>query len=121
MWNMFMRTMFGRTTVWLGATIATAALAFGAGQQIQTEKGELILGQACLSCHDMRPIAVQALDADGWKKIVDSMIEKGAQVKKEDIPDFVEYLVRKHGPLPNGAGKVIVLNVCTMCHDLDRI
>src|SRR5215475_7959925 len=110
-----------KTGLWMGATLATAAFAFAGGQGPQTEKGEQILNNACLVCHDTRPIDTQALDADGWKKIVDSMIEKGAQVKKDDIPVFVEYLVRKHGPLPNGAGKAIVLNVCTMCHDLDRI
>jgi cytochrome c5 len=110
-----------KTGLWLCATVTTAAFAFAGGQGPQTEKGEQILSNACLVCHDTRPIDTQALDADGWKKIVDSMIEKGAQVKKDDIPVFVEYLVRKHGPLPNGAGKAIVLNVCTMCHDLERI
>jgi cytochrome c5 len=115
-----MKWRWGKTGLWLGVTFATAAVAFGAGQG-QTEKGEQILSQACLSCHDLRPIQVQALDEDGWTKIVNSMIQKGAEVKKEDIPAFVEYLVRKHGPLPDGAGKAIVLNICTMCHDLDRI
>src|SRR6266404_2687810 len=92
-----MKWTFGRTGLWFGATLATVVVAFGAGQGIQTEKGEQILSQACLSCHDLRPIQMQALDQDGWTKIVNSMIQKGAEVKKEDIAVFVEYLVRKHG------------------------
>ena len=40
---------------------------------------------------------------------------------KEDIPVLVDYLVDHHGPLPDGRGKAIVLNICTMCHDLKRI
>jgi len=119
--RVFMTSMFKKSLAWIAATTIAAGIAFAGGQQIPVEKGEQILSQSCLGCHDMRPIAVQALDADGWTKIVNAMIDKGAQVKKDDIPDFVEYLVRKHGPLPNGAGKAIVLNVCTMCHDLDRI
>jgi len=38
----------------------------------------------------------------------------------EDVSGFVDYLVRKHGPLPEGAGKKIMLNECTLCHDLER-
>ena len=30
-------------------------------------------------------------------------------------------MVRAHGPMPNGAGKDIVLNTCTICHDLTRV
>jgi len=116
-----MKRTLRKTGLWLGTTLATAAFAFATGQGIQTEKGEQIVSQACLSCHDLRPIQMQALDTDGWTKVVNSMIEKGAQVKKDDVPVVVEYLRRKHPPLPAGAGKAIVLNICTMCHDLDRI
>jgi competence protein ComEA len=49
------------------------------------------------------------------------MIEKGAKVSKEDLPVLVDYLVRHHGPIPDGPGKQVVLNICTMCHDLSRI
>ena len=45
----------------------------------------------------------------------------GAQVKKEDLPVLVAYLTEQHGPLPDGAGKKIMLEVCTMCHELHRI
>ena len=34
---------------------------------------------------------------------------------------LLEYLVINHGPLPDGAGKTIVLNTCTLCHDLSRV
>jgi hypothetical protein len=33
------------------------------------------------------------------------MIEKGATVKADDVPGFVDFLVRKHGPLPEGAAR----------------
>jgi hypothetical protein len=33
----------------------------------------------------------------------------------------VQYRTREHGPLPDGPGKQILLNTCTMCHNLQRI
>ena len=87
----------------------------------QTDRGEQLMNQSCTGCHDLRPIQTQALDQEGWTSTVQSMIEQGAKVSTSDVPVIVEYLVRNHGPLPDGAGKKIVLNTCTMCHDLRRV
>ena len=75
----------------------------------------------CLNCHDLRPIQTQALDEDGWTMVVNAMIQKGAQVKPDEIPILAEYLAFNYGPLPDGAGKPLVLNRCTLCHDLQRV
>jgi cytochrome c5 len=86
------------------------------------ERGEQILNAACsTTCHDTRPIDTQALDEAGWTKAVKAMIEKGADVKPDDVPVLIGYLVKYHGPLPDGPGKDIVLNICTQCHDLQRV
>jgi hypothetical protein len=61
------------------------------------------------------------MDAAGWEKTVGVMIDKGAKVAKEDVPVLVSYLAEQHGPIPDGPGKEIVLNTCTLCHDLKRI
>jgi hypothetical protein len=87
----------------------------------QPEQGEQIMNASCRTCHDLRPIDIQALDDKGWAKDVQSMIDKGAEVSKENIPILIDYLVRMHGPLPDGPGKAILLNTCTQCHDLQRI
>ena len=97
-------------------------IALAAGQETpKVERGEEIQNASCTTCHDRRPIDVQALDEAGWKKVIDSMIEKGAEVEKDDVPVLVAYLIKNHGPLPDGPGKDIVLNVCTQCHDLQRV
>ena len=49
------------------------------------------------------------------------MLQKGADVADADIPVLVDYLATAYGPLPDGKGKDVVLNVCTMCHDIGRI
>jgi cytochrome c5 len=102
-----------------GIAIASFCVAVATAQD--TDKGEGIQNAACLGCHDMRPIQTAALDKAGWASIVDSMIQKGADVKDADKPVLVEYLFRNHGPLPEGKGKDILLNTCTVCHDLGRV
>jgi cytochrome c5 len=98
---------------------ALAGVAVVSGQE--TEQGEQIQNASCLGCHDLRPIQTQALDKDGWTKMVASMVDKGAEVKPDEIAPLVDFLVKNHGPLPEGAGKAILLNTCTVCHDLGRV
>ena len=107
----------------LGVTLAAASIVAVAGQDPpKTERGEHILNGSCnTSCHDLRPIDTQALDEPGWTRDVKSMIEKGAEVTVDDVPVLVAYLVKQHGPLPDGPGKEILLNICTRCHDLQRV
>jgi len=90
-------------------------------QDSSTEAGERILNAACLTCHDHRPVDTQALDEPGWTKVVKAEVDRGARLKAEDVPVLVDFLVRHHGPLPDGPGKELVLNICTQCHDLQRV
>ncbi len=101
-----------------GALVLTAV---ASAQDTTPDKGEQIQNAACLGCHDLRPIQTAAYDKDGWTMTVDSMIQKGADVKPEDKPVLIDFLVRNHGPLPEGKGKDILLNTCTVCHDLGRV
>ena len=78
--------------LWVTATVSCAAVAFSAGQLPPVNPGEKILNSACTTCHELRPIETTALDREGWTKIVDAMVEKGAEVKKDDVPVLVRYL-----------------------------
>jgi cytochrome c5 len=109
-----------RPLLWLTATLSWSAVAFSAGQ-LPVNPGEKILNTACTSCHELRPIETSALDAEGWTKVVESMVDKGADVKKDDVPVVVRYLANTYGPLPEGPGKAIMLNICTQCHTLSRV
>ncbi len=109
-------------------TVACAALvsvglacSIVSAQDDSVDKGEQLQNAACLSCHDLRPIQTAAYDKDGWTMTVASMIQKGADVKDADKPALINFLVQNHGPLPEGAGKNILLNTCTVCHDLGRV
>ena len=101
------------------AALILAVVATSGAQE--ADPGERLMNAACQDCHNVRVIQVQALDADGWTKRVSQEIEKGAKLSKDDVPTLVNYLVRTHGPLPDGPGKEVILNTCTQCHDLYRI
>ena len=95
-------------------------------QQIAFERfqrAERVMNLSCsdAACHTIRPIQTAALDEAGWTKTIAAMVEKGAKIAADDLPILTEYLVRYHGPLPDGDGKAIVLNICTLCHDLQRV
>ena len=105
----------------LGGVIAAGSPAAGNQEASKPERGEQIMNLACTTCHDLRPIETQALDEAGWTKEMKSMIEQGAEVKPDDLPVLIEYLSRLHGPLPEGTGREVLLDVCTRCHDLQRV
>jgi len=111
------------TVRWLILTLLFIVTTTAAARQEdpKVERGEQIQNASCTTCHDRRTIDIQALDEAGWMKEIASMIEKGAEVEKDDVPVLVAFLVKNHGPLPDGPGKEIVLNVCTQCHDLQRV
>jgi cytochrome c5 len=88
----------------------------------ETALPEVLLQKNCQGCHDLRPIQTSAMNAEGWTKTIRAMIEdNGAEVPESDIPALVKYLAQNHGPVPDGPGRKILLNTCTMCHDLGRI
>src|SRR3970040_1711951 len=103
------RAGFGAGVV---AAFAMLVLVATGGAQ-ETDPGERIMNAACQGCHTVRVIQVQAMDADGWTKRIALEIEKGAPVAKEDVPTLVSYLVRKHGPMPDGPGKRVLLHTRT--------
>ena len=93
-----------------------------AGLAQESEPGERVMNASCVdACHSVRVIQTQAMTPEAWGKTVATMIEMGAKVSKEDVPVLVQYLSQHHAPVPEGPGKQILLNICTMCHDLGRI
>jgi hypothetical protein len=88
------------------------------------QRAERVMNMSCsvTGCHTVRPIQTAAMDQEGWTKTIDAMIEKGAKLEMPTDKDIlIEYLVQQHGPLPEGEGRTILLNTCTICHDLQRV
>ena len=89
--------MFKKTALWLCLTIAWAAIAFAAGQELPEGDGKKILEGFCTSCHDLERVTSKQLDKDSWEGMVTSMKDKGAELKDEDIPVLVDYLTKNFG------------------------
>ena len=70
-----------KPALWLSMTCCGAVAAFSAGQ-FPVDPGEKILNSACTMCHELRPIETSAFDSEAWTKVVNVMVEKGADVKK---------------------------------------
>jgi cytochrome c5 len=102
--------------------VTVSALVYAASASAQAPRtGEQIMNASCGTCHDARPIETAAKDEAGWNATIEDMVGRGAMLSDADRPVLLTYLVRSHGPMPDGRGKDIVLNTCTMCHDLTRI
>jgi len=126
--------MNARGVFLFSSALATCALVFAAtggssafakapaGLAQESEPGERIMNASCVNaCHNIRNIQTAAMTPEAWGKTVGTMIDKGAKVSKDDVPVLVSYLAQHHPPVPEGRGKEILLNICTMCHDLGRI
>lgn len=102
---------------------ALAAVLFTASRSDAQRLSEMrqLVEMRCQACHTMRRIETSSKTAEAWRETIQVMIQEGAEVEESEVPLLVEYLSREHGPLPEGPGKQILLNTCTMCHDLRRI
>jgi len=104
----------------VSAVTAVLIVAATGGAQ-DVDPGERLMNAGCQDCHELRVIQVQAMDVDGWTSRISQEIERGAKLSKDDVPTLAAYLARTHGPMPDGPGKDVLLNTCTMCHELSRI
>jgi cytochrome c5 len=130
-----MKWIFGRTAMWIWATLALATMAFAAVQdpQLPDGDGKKILQAACTACHGLDGVVRLHLDKPGWEGLVASMVSNGAQVDSKDMPVLIDYLVKNFGAAAKPAGqqaqsgssdpdaKKILENSCTTCHDLDLV
>jgi mono/diheme cytochrome c family protein len=116
------------------ATSAEDALPPGAGRTL--------LAEACMQCHQLRPILTQRKTEPAWRRTVNEMIWRGAPLLPGESDVLVRYLATSFGPsdgsaatgprtaaapaiddpgarlLPPGAARAVVLEVCVGCHDL---
>jgi cytochrome c5 len=94
-----------------------------AAEAPKADRGEAILKESCLVCHDMSNIALQFLDKEEWTAKIKAMLELGAELKPDDMPVLADYLAKKYGyQLPEGEGKAVFERSCKgMCHDVQRI
>ena len=125
-----------RRLVVLAAVAALALTAVPAAAQpanaLPPGDGRDIAASACTQCHPLTVILALRDGPVGWKRHVDTMVMKGAQLTPKEADTLLAYLDANFGPgqrmppakpitLPDGAGKDLVQSRCTACHDLERV
>jgi len=65
-------------------------------------KGREVWEASCTSCHDTEEVVKLKgkLTADGWRSVVKTMTDYGAQVDPKDVGILVEYLNNNFGKKP---------------------
>ena len=138
-----MKRTHGKTAAWIAlialATIfmaspsrAGAGRGFATAQDLPEGAGKAILQNSCTACHGLDDVVNSHMDKTGWSNLVDSMISNGASLEDKDKPVLIDYLVKNFGPQGGQqaaaggagggeAGKMILENACTACHDLDLV
>lgn len=109
----------------LKTVVVTAFLLFTvaglASAQVAPDQGLNILNRSCTGCHSLRAVEVQAMDSEGWLALLNRKIDDGVELNPIEQLILLDYLVRNHGPVPEGPGRELLLNRCTVCHNLDRV
>lgn len=112
-----------------GPSFGQALLPPGVGQSLVLE--------ACVQCHDLRPILSQRKSALEWRRTVNEMVWRGAPLFPGEAPLVADYLGQSFGtaPRPQAAsvpqdeerarqalpaddGKELLLAACVQCHGL---
>jgi cytochrome c5 len=96
--------------------------------------GKDLVAVACTQCHGLKMIVALRDGPAGWKRFVDDMILRGAQLTPQEADTVAQYLSKSFGPgtspmqsglksepLPAGDGEKLVESHCALCHDLGRI
>ena len=129
---------FERAAMWAWATIALAAMAFAAGQNLPAGDGKELVEKQCTACHDATPIVEKKATKEDWTEVVKNMQAYGLAIEDADFAKVVDYLSTNFGAgaapapaggtsaadkegLPAGEGRELVAVECTSCHDLANV
>ncbi|HEX4997643.1 MAG TPA: hypothetical protein VFY29_05430 [Terriglobia bacterium] len=120
--TMFKGAMFGVPVLLAGLVVAgqgqtgsaSSESAKTAAEQIQ-KKGKDLAEKECTVCHDLDLAASLRYTRPEWEGLVQSMIDKGSALKKEDAPAVAEYLAANYGV------RQLVEEACSTCHDFTPV
>ena len=122
------------------AFLVAAILLTATGAQAQQASpfpdgpGRELVSVACTQCHQAQPFTQLRMSEQGWRRQVENMILRGAQVGPDDLDKVAAYLAASYGPgvpfpnqptamvkLADGPAANLVEGGCGLCHGLDRV
>ena len=83
----------------LSAGVITALNFPAVAQSLPEGKGKELVGRICVSCHDLAPITTSGgFTRRDWEQVVQSMIDMGADITPDEVPQIVNYLAASFPP-----------------------
>ncbi|MEO6803116.1 MAG: helix-hairpin-helix domain-containing protein [Granulicella sp.] len=80
--------------------IRSAAVVVAAGSQIDglpEGKGKAAFLRACVGCHEIEMATGRRYTETGWRRMVDTMVGRGAELSEPEIVDVTAYLAKYFG------------------------
>jgi len=122
------------STLFVAVFCALPTWAQAPANNLPAGPGKDLVAAACTQCHGLKLIVALRDGPVGWKRFVNDMILRGAQLAPEEADTVSQYLAKNFGPgtspmqsglnsqpLPAGNGQTLVQSHCALCHDLGRI
>jgi len=72
-----------------------------AAAQLPEGEGKAITEKRCNSCHGPENYAGRPLSKNGWEKVIESMVNSGAEGTDAEFDAIIAYLTRNYGPKVN--------------------
>jgi mono/diheme cytochrome c family protein len=76
---------------------------FAAPYPVAGDEGAKIFAEACTTCHP--PLGNVHFTEAQWKNIIERMIDKGADISRNQIPELLKYLVQTRGSKKDAANE----------------
>jgi mono/diheme cytochrome c family protein len=109
-------------------TVLAGALLLGA--QLPDGTGKPLVAERCAVCHEPDIVASQRMDRDGWARVLETMIGRGAQLDERERNTVLDYLAKNFGPPPapsttdssvERTARRFIDGICSSCHAADLI
>jgi len=85
--------------VGLSAGVIAALNIPAVAQGLPDGKGKELVGRICVACHDLSPITTSGgFTRRDWEQVVQSMIDMGADITPDEVPQIVNYLATSFPP-----------------------
>ena len=79
------------------ALVGFAAVAENQSEGLPEGKGKAAMLRACVGCHEIEVATRNRYTEAGWRRMVNTMVERGAELSEPDIADVTAYLAKNFG------------------------
>ena len=119
-----MKFIRAKGAMWFMSTILLAVGSLAAQQSTSSnddDRSKALVESKCTVCHGLDEVWSAKLDKSGWTESIKFMRTKGADLKDEEVPIIVNYLMRTYSQDPDADTKKLVVSVCGSCHGMDIV